>query len=72
MALPMVVEGVFEDDEVARLYEEQRTNPWQLFRERPQQIWLGVAAAPTLPTLSLPTAIDITATSLKPRVTYAY
>ncbi len=30
------------------------------------------APAPTLPTLSLPSAVNITANSLQPRVTYAY
>jgi hypothetical protein len=50
---------------------ELSANPWQLFA--PQQIYIPRSVvAPALPTLSAPTAIDITASSFRPRVTYAY
>lgn len=48
-------------------------NPWQLFD--PQQIIIptpAAAAGYTHPTLSAATAIDVTATSFKPRVTYTF
>jgi hypothetical protein len=68
IALPMVVSGVFEDDEVARLYAEQRTNPWALFRERPTQIWLGAAASGPTVTALTPTVIG--STTFRPRYTW--
>jgi hypothetical protein len=49
-----------------------RVNPWQLFA--PQQIIIPTPAAAgyTHPTLSAATAIEIGATSFKPRVTYTF
>ena len=43
---------------------------WQLFA--PRQIWIPASAASALPTLSNPTAINITASSFQPRVSYAF
>ena len=49
---------------------ELSANPWQLFA--PRQIWIPASAASALPTLSNPTAINITASSFQPRVSYAF
>ena len=38
----------------------------------PRQIWIPASAASALPTLSFPTAINITASSFQPRVSYAF
>lgn len=51
-------------------HAELARDPWQMVA--PQQIYIPTAAALSLPTLSLPTAVNITATSFQPRVTYAY
>ena len=46
-------------------------DPWQLFA--PRQIWIPASGSISpVPTLSLPTAINITASSLQPRVSYAF
>ena len=67
IALPMVINGVFNDDEVAHLYEEQRTRPWALFKERPTQIWLGAAVnSPTI-TLNNINAYNITSSGFNVR-----
>jgi len=42
-ALPMVINRALSAEEVARLYEEQLSNPWGIFAERP--IWVPVSAA---------------------------
>lgn len=60
---------------VTRLRELSRqhyANEWALLE--PQQIYIPTATAAgyTHPTLSLATAIDVTATSFKPRVTYTF
>lgn len=49
---------------------EAALDPWQLFQ--PRQIWIPSSAASALPTLSNPTAINITASSFQPRVSYAF
>lgn len=43
IALPLVIARQLDDEEVARLHDEQRSNPWSLFTERP--IWVPVSAA---------------------------
>ena len=46
-------------------------DPWQLFA--PRQIWIPASGSiSVVPTLSLPTAINITASSFQPRVSYAF
>jgi hypothetical protein len=46
-------------------------NPWQLFA--PRQIWIPASGSIfPVPTLSNPTAINITASSFQPRVSYAF
>ena len=71
-----VFDGLISDFAVfdALLSEEEKqelNNPGALWSAR--RIYIPTAAAATaLPTLSLPTAVDITATSFRPRVTYAY
>ena len=57
---------VLTDQEIAQV----SANPWQLFA--PRQIWIPASAASALPTLSNPTAINITASSFQPRVSYAF
>lgn len=49
---------------------EWLANPWQIFA--PRRIWVPVAAAPSMPTLSLPTVTAIGATQATPRVTLTY
>lgn len=67
LLLRAVWDRALSGDEIASV----SADPWQLFA--PQQIYVPRAAAGGgLPTLSAPTAIDITATSFRPRVTYAY
>lgn len=44
IALPMVIARALDDEEIAFLHEEQRSNPWTLFTERP--IWVPVTSAP--------------------------
>lgn len=43
IALPLVIARVLSADDVARLHDEQRANPWGLFAER--RIWVPVPAA---------------------------
>ena len=47
---------------------EVSANPWQLFRADPVRIY----SLPTIPTLSNPGVIDITASSARPQVTLTY
>jgi hypothetical protein len=57
----------FSASEVAQL----SANPWQLFA--PRQIWIPASGSISpVPTLSNPTAINITASSFQPRVSYAF
>lgn len=46
-------------------------NPWQLFAPRAIRVFVP-AAGPSIPTLSAATAIDITSTSARPRVTITF
>ena len=68
VALAAIWDRLLTDAEHAALF----VNPWQLFA--PQQIIIPTPAAAgyTHPTLSLATAIDVTATSFRPRVTYTF
>jgi hypothetical protein len=51
-------------------FERIRKNPWQLFA--PQQIIIPTpAAAASAPTITALSAVNITATSAQPRITYA-
>ena len=43
IALPIVIARTLDAAEIARLHEEQRSNPWSLFTER--RIWVPVSAA---------------------------
>jgi hypothetical protein len=47
-------------------------NPWQLFRERSIPVPFAAGGGVTIPTLSLPTVIDIGPTSARPRVTITF
>jgi len=42
IALPLVIGRALDAEEVAELHDEQRSNPWVLFSERP--IWVPVAS----------------------------
>jgi hypothetical protein len=62
-----VCSKAFSAQEIAQL----SANPWQLFA--PRQIWIPASGSISpVPTLSLPTAINITASSFQPRVSYAF
>jgi hypothetical protein len=66
----MVGAALFDTTPPLGLLQEIGANPWQLFV--PRQIWIPASAASALPTLSNPTAINITASSFQPRVSYAF
>jgi len=51
---------------------ELSANPWQIFRPRKRVLYFDVTAAPSAPTLSLPLATSITATSAVPQVTLTF
>jgi hypothetical protein len=62
-----VCSKAFSAQEIAQL----SANPWQLFA--PRQIWIPASGSISpVPTLSFPTAINITASSFQPRVSYAF
>jgi hypothetical protein len=65
----MVIDRVLDPSEIARLHDEQRSNPWVLFADRP--IWVPVTAPSSTYTLSIPTYVpgSLLATSVTPRVT---
>lgn len=72
--------GMLATDYLIALYDrrlsaqearELSANPWQLFA--PRQIWVPLSGSISpVPTLSNPTAINITASSFQPRVSYAF
>ena len=67
LSLAGICSKVFSAQEIARL----SANPWQLFA--PHQIWIPASGSISpVPTLSNPTAINITASSFQPRVSYAF
>lgn len=45
IAIPLVIARALDDEEIARLHEEQRSNPWVLFADR--AIWVPGSAADT-------------------------
>jgi hypothetical protein len=56
--LPMVIDRVLDPSEIARLHEEQRSNPWVLFAERP--IWVPMTApAPSFKGAWVPRAYQV-------------
>jgi len=65
--LPLAISRVLSDAEVAKLYQEQLVNPWNLFT---RSIWVpvGIPASGGTPTLSNLTAHTILSTSTKLRV----
>lgn len=47
-------------------------NPWQLLNAPARRMWGATASGPVIPTLSAATAIDITSTAARPRVTITF
>lgn len=43
IGFPMVIDRLLSPDEIIRLYDEQRTNPWQLFAPIERNIFVGAA-----------------------------
>lgn len=72
ICLPLVISRVLDDGEIARLHEEQRSNPWDLFTERP--IWVPVSSGGgyTHPTLSNARMGSLTTTGGVPLVDYTF
>jgi hypothetical protein len=72
IAMPLVVGRLLTEDEGARLHDEQRSNPWDLFTERP--IWVPVSSGGgyTHPTLSNARMGSLTTTGGVPLVDYTF
>jgi len=64
--------ALFNTDLTRDWARELYYNPWQIFRAKPRVLYFDVTAAPSVPTLSLPLATSITATSAVPQVTLTF
>lgn len=72
IALPLVIARALSADEVTRLYNEQRANPWGLFAERRILVPVPAASGYTHPTLSNARMGSLTPTGGVPMVDYAF
>jgi hypothetical protein len=67
----LLLAGICSKDFSAHEIAQLSANPWQLFA--PRQIWIPASGSISpVPTLSFPTAFNITASSFQPRVSYAF